>query len=114
MDMTNIVNALGTAVQDIEAGQGGEPMPKFLPTTPKGKIGYDRFVDALNRLPRPIMAIGSLLVFAVAGFDPVWFEARMQALAAIPQPMWWLLGAVMTCFFGAREAHYVRTGKPGA
>jgi hypothetical protein len=116
MDLTRIVNTLGDTAEDIVSGQAGV-MPPVQPKTPQGKRGYDHAIDALNRLPRPLMAIGSLALFAVAAYDPQWFEARMQALAVVPEPMWWLLGAVMTCFFGAREAHYLRqkgTGDPPA
>ncbi len=113
MDMTNIVQDLGAAVETIAAGQGGSPVPQYVPTTPQGKRGYDHLIDALNRLPRPMMALGSLAIFVVAGFDPAWFEGRMQALASVPDPMWWMVGAVMTCFFGAREAHYMRQNTPG-
>ena len=108
MDMTKIVNDLITTAEVVEAGQGGLPMPKVTPTTAKGKVGYDHMVDAMNRLPRPLMALGTLAVFTVASVNPAWFEARMQALSAMPQPMWWLLGAVITMFFGARETHYIR------
>ena len=109
MDMTKIVTALTTAAEEIEAGQGGAPMLGFVPQTKGGKVGYDHVVDAMNRLPRPLMALGTLAVFGVASVNPLWFEARMQALSAMPQPMWWLLGAVITMFFGARETHYIRT-----
>ncbi len=111
MDMTQIGTTLGAAVTQIEAQSGGN-LPQYVPTTAKGKIGYDHIVDAMNRLPRPAMAFLTLGIFVVAGFDPVWFDARMQALAAVPQPMWWIIGAVITFFFGARETHYLRTATP--
>lgn len=109
MDMPKIITAIETAAEDLTSGSAG-PMPQYLPTTPTGKAGYNHLIDALNRLPRPLMALASVGVFVVAGISPTWFEAQMQALSAMPQPLWWLLGAVMTMFFGAREAHYLRTG----
>jgi hypothetical protein len=109
MDLTKIVDELGTAVQQIEADNGA-PLPQYEPTSPKARLGYDHVVDAMNRLPRPLMALLSLVFFVVAGINPPWFEARMQALAAIPEPMWWIIGAVITFFFGARETHYMRSG----
>lgn len=66
------------------------------------KAGFDRVMDALNRLPRPFMALGMLALIATAMIDPVWFSARMDALALIPEPLWWLIGAVVSLFFGAR------------
>ena len=111
MDMTQIIDKLGTAVQAIEADNGA-PLPQYQPTSPKGRLGYDHLIDALNRLPRPLMALLSLGFFIVAGINPPWFEARMQALSVIPEPMWWIIGAIITFFFGARESHYLRAG-PG-
>ena len=108
MDMTQIIDKLGTAVDQIEA-ESGAPLPQYQPTTPKGSLGYNHLIDAVNRLPRPLMALLTLALFIVAGLNPTWFEARMQALAHIPQPMWWIVGAVITFFFGARETHYLRT-----
>ena len=111
MDMPKIVETLGQAVQDI-AAENGAPLPDYQPTTQQGRKGYDKLIDALNRLPRPTLALLSLGLFLVAGFNPTWFEARMQALAAVPEPLWWIIGAVITFFFGARETHYLRSGKP--
>jgi hypothetical protein len=111
MDMSNIVEDLGKAVEEVVAQNGGT-IPEYQPTTVKGRKGYDKLIDAMNRLPRPAMALASLAFFLVAGFNPPWFEARMQALAAIPEPMWWIIGAVITFFFGARETHYLRSKPP--
>lgn len=76
----------------------------------KGK-GYDRLIDALNRLPRPAMMLLTVALFAYATLDPAGFAARMQVLDQVPDPLWWLQGAVVTYFFGAREAHYLRLRK---
>ena len=35
--------------------------------------------------------------------DPVWFAARMQGIALVPEPLWWLLGVVVSFYFGARH-----------
>ncbi|MDG1531731.1 MAG: holin family protein [Paracoccaceae bacterium] len=63
---------------------------------------FDRFVDALNRLPRPAMALGTLALLISAMVNPLWFASRMQGLALVPDPLWWLLGAVVSFYFGAR------------
>ena len=66
------------------------------------RAGFDRWVDALNRLPRPAMAFGVLGLFVAAMVDPVWFSGRMSGLAHVPDPLWWLLGAIVSAYFGAR------------
>jgi hypothetical protein len=64
--------------------------------------GFDRWMDALNRLPRPAMAFGVLGLFVAAMVDPVWFSGHMSGLAHVPDPLWWLLGAIVSFYFGAR------------
>lgn len=73
---------------------------------------FDSLVNGLNRLPRPALAMGTLGLFAFAMFDPISFGARMQGLALMPDPMWWLLGAIVSFYFGARELHHFRGAKP--
>jgi len=63
---------------------------------------FDRMIDGLNRLPRPAMALGVLFLIGSAMVDPVWFATRMQGLALVPDPLWWLLGAIVSFYFGAR------------
>ena len=78
--------------------------------TARSRNAFDRFVDGLNRLPRPMLALGTLGLFAYAMADPQGFSMRMEGLAFVPEPLWWLLGANVSFYFGARELHYVRRG----
>ncbi len=64
---------------------------------------FDRFMDGINRLPRPALALGTLGLFVAAMFDPLWFAARMQGIALVPEPLWWLLGVIVSFYFGARH-----------
>ncbi len=79
---------------------------------------FDRFVNALNRLPRPMLALGTLGLFVYAMAEPAGFSTRMQGLALVPEPLWWLLGAIVSFYFGARELHHQRsrqaTARPAA
>ena len=64
---------------------------------------FDWVMDAINRLPRPALALGTLGLFVAAMRDPVWFAERMQGIALVPEPLWWLLGAIVSFYFGARH-----------
>lgn len=77
---------------------------------------FDRFVDALNRLPRPLMALGTLWLFVQAWYDRDSFVRVMEALIVVPDPLWFLLGAIVTFYFGARESHHwrARSDRTGA
>jgi Holin of 3TMs, for gene-transfer release len=90
------------------------PVPRALPGL-GGLVGrYDQIIDAMNRLPRPALMVLTVALFAYAALDPTGFAARMQALAEVPEPLWWMQGAIVTFYFGAREAHYSRQGKRAA
>ncbi len=69
---------------------------------------FDQFVNGLNRLPRPTLELSTVWLFACAMKDPIGFTHRMNGLDAIPDPLWWLLGAIVSFYFGARELHYSR------
>ena len=73
---------------------------------------FDAFVNGLNRLPRPLLALGTLGLFVYAMAEPEGFGRRMRGLAEVPDPLWWLLGAVVAFYFGAREAHHLRWNRP--
>ena len=66
-------------------------------------------MNGMNRMPRPLLAFGTLGLFVYAMVDPVAFSARMVGLNAVPEPLWWLLGAIVAFYFGARETYYFRS-----
>jgi hypothetical protein len=59
-------------------------------------------LDGLNRLPRPLMALGTVALIGAGLVAPEWFAGRMEALSAMPEALWWLIGAVISLYFGAR------------
>lgn len=83
------------------AGQGEAP-PAVGRLPPRPRAAYDRLVDALNRLPRPVMVLGTLALIGTALAAPTWFADRMNALAEMPEGLWWIIGAVVSLHFGAR------------
>jgi hypothetical protein len=64
---------------------------------------FDTVIDGLNRLPRPMLAFATLLLLSSAMVDPVWFALRMEGLLLVPEPLWWLLGVIVSFYFGARH-----------
>ncbi|MEL6800250.1 MAG: holin family protein [Pseudomonadota bacterium] len=97
-----IENAEASAVRDAALAQAalGQFAAEF--AVPRRGV-FDRAMDGINRLPRPMMALGTLGLFGAAMVNPVWFAARMEGIALVPEPLWWLLGAVVSFYFGARH-----------
>ena len=73
-----------------------------------GGTWFDSMVNGLNRLPRPMLTLGTMGLFVYAMVEPASFALRMEGLALVPEPLWWLMGAIVSFYFGAREAHYFR------
>ncbi|AXC51185.1 hypothetical protein DRW48_09185 [Paracoccus suum] len=69
---------------------------------------WDSLMNGLNRLPRPMLTLGTIGLFVYAMVEPIGFSTRMEGLALVPEPLWWLMGAIVSFYFGAREAHYFR------
>lgn len=63
---------------------------------------FDRFMDGLNRLPRPLTVLALFWLFTLAAVNPIWFAEIMTALALVPEPLWWCMGTVVTFYFGGR------------
>ncbi len=57
---------------------------------------FDDFVNGLNRLPRPILALGTVGLFVYAMVDPFAFSTRLQGLDTVPNQLWWGLGAIVS------------------
>ncbi len=87
-----------------EAVMRAEALSQYATEFRASKRGlFDRAMDAVNRIPRPAMALGTLGLFTAAMVDPIWFAKRMQGIALVPEPLWWLLGAIVSFYFGARH-----------
>lgn len=81
-----------------------EAMKQFAREFENSKQGwFDRVMDGANRLPRPALALGTLGLFVTAMIDPIWFSTRMQGIALVREPLWWLLGVLVSFYFGARH-----------
>ena len=70
---------------------------------------FDDLMNGMNRLPRPLLTLGTIGLFVYAMVEPVGFGLRMENLNLVPEPLWWLLGAIISFYFGAREAYYFRS-----
>lgn len=82
---------------------------------PKGPQGrYDRLIDAVNRLPRPVLVYGAVALFLLALIRPDLFDRGMASLDRMPEELWWLIGAILAGHFGAREAHHLRARRDSA
>lgn len=98
-----------TRKMELEEQAYGHAMAQFGQEFRAEQRGFfNSFVNGLNRIPRPLLALGTMALFIYAMIEPEGFGLRMQGLQQVPEPLWWLLGAIVGFYFGAREAHYFR------
>ena len=69
------VNAEKSDVRD--AGKQAAALQQFAAEFVQSqRSGFDRFIDGINRLPRPMLALGTIALVVSAMVDPVWFTVR--------------------------------------
>lgn len=115
MGLSRVLSLPQAALRLAQVAQGaaGALIPADLPCGHGSQTcgPFDRCIDGLNRLPRPLLTLGVLGLFGFAMVEPDAFGRRMLVLQLMPEPLWWLVGAVVTFYFGARERHYLRRGE---
>jgi hypothetical protein len=108
-EVSEVFTANATRKMELSAEAQAAALGQFAAEFAAPREGwFDRFVNGLNRLPRPMLAFGTLGLFGYAMVDPPGFGARMAGLQQVPEPLWWLLGAIVSFYFGAREAFHFR------
>jgi hypothetical protein len=68
----------------------------------ENRTWWDSFADGLNRIVRPLFALAAF--FSMIAI-PIWPERALyvaEALAAMPNGYWFLVGTIITFYFGGR------------
>lgn len=94
-------NAETAGLRDLSRGRAA--LEQFGAEFGHSRSRFDVFIDGVNRLPRPMLAFGTIGLIIASMRDPVWFAERMQGLALVPEALWWLMGAIVSFYFGARH-----------
>lgn len=113
-DVAEIFHANETRAMELSAEAHRAALDAHGDEFQYGRSGlFDRVINGINRMPRPFLALGTIGLFVFAMVDPEALAARMVGLNEVPEPLWWLLGAIVSFYFGAREMHYFRTPNGG-
>lgn len=67
-----------------------------------GRGGFDRFMDGVNRLPRPMMVAGVFGLLIWTSVDPISSAQVFTSWAIIPTEFWYVVLAIVTFYFGGR------------
>jgi len=75
------------------------------------KGAWDKFVDGLNRLPRPIGTFGVYALIGTAIFSPETYMNVMVSLAATPDMMFVVYLTIIGFWFGGKLIQQSKTSK---
>ncbi|NKD76964.1 hypothetical protein HEQ60_04205 [Haematospirillum sp. H1815] len=73
---------------------------------------WDRGIDSLNRLPRPLMALGVIALMAWPAINPRTFAEAMQSYTMMPDWLVQLVMAVVLAYFVSRTVEKIREKSP--
>jgi hypothetical protein len=69
----------------------------------KNRTWWDSLWDGINRMPRPLIVIAIFWYFSLSYRNPTEFQVLNTALETVPERMWWIMSAVVSFYFVARE-----------
>lgn len=70
---------------------------------------WDSLIDGLNRIPRPLFVAFIVYYFVICVKNVTLFERVNRSLSTIPEPMWYILGGILSFYFGSR--HFQKMGE---
>jgi hypothetical protein len=77
----------------------------------KDRRPFDVFMDGVNRLPRPIIALGIIALFIWTCIEPERASKAFVAMALIPEAFWNIAMMVVAFFFTSRIIEKLRFGR---
>ncbi|WP_289150168.1 3TM-type holin [uncultured Salipiger sp.] len=69
---------------------------------PRQRGWFDRLMDGVNRLPRPLMVLGLVWMLVETARNPEAMARVFGAWAVLPEAAWVVFGIVVTFYFGGR------------
>lgn len=72
---------------------------------------FDSLIDGLNRLPRPVIAFGTIGLFVWCIVDPSEFTVAMLALGVMPEWLAIVIAQVILLYMGGRMLNDWKMGK---
>ncbi len=77
----------------------------------KNRNFLDSLVDGYNRIIRPSIVTIVIYYFHLSYSDTIQFQKINTGLSTVPEPMWYVLSAIIGFYFCARELHKHRQSK---
>ncbi len=74
------------------------------------RTSFDALMDGINRIPRPLMALGSAWLFVWCMVDPDRFSVAMTALQLVPENLWSILMMIAAFYFTSRAIEKLTYG----
>ena len=70
---------------------------------------WDSFWNGINRMPRPLFVVTIFIYFNLSWANSELFDISNEGLSRVPKNMWWIMGAIISFYFGSR--HFQKMGE---
>ena len=121
MSFWSVVPIIGGAIERYQQGKAAKEenrhaqemgtLNQFAAEFGHGRTWFDSMIDGINRLPRPTIVAMVGFYILLSWRDPQQFAVINGGLETIPEAMWYIVGIVISFFFGARELQLGRKAK---
>ena len=85
---------------DLDSATLNQMAAEFADRQNRGR--FDRLMDGVNRLPRPLLVLGVFGILVWTSIDPIAAAQVFTSWAIIPTEFWYVVLAIVTFYFGGR------------
>ncbi|WP_457650951.1 3TM-type holin [Profundibacter sp.] len=85
---------------DLDSATLNQMAAEFADRENRGR--FDRLMDGVNRLPRPMLVLGVFGILVWTSIDPIAAAQVFTSWAIIPTEFWYVVLAIVTFYFGGR------------
>ncbi len=85
---------------DLDTATLNQMAAEFSGTRQRG--AFDRMMDGVNRMPRPLLVLGVFGILVWTSIDPIASAQVFTSWAIIPTEFWYVVLAIVTFYFGGR------------
>lgn len=85
---------------DLDSATLNQMAAEFADRENRGR--FDRLMDGVNRLPRPMLVLGVFGILVWTSVDPIAAAQVFTSWAIIPTEFWYVVLAIVTFYFGGR------------
>lgn len=104
LTISGLIGQLARTVKSVPSSL----LPQNVADIHDRKSNWDYCIDSLNRLPRPLITLGTIAMMVWPAINPRTFAEAMQSYAMMPDWLVQLVMAIVLAYFATRTVEKIR------